>query len=404
MQGWVRPVFGMAMGLMAGALAPAGARAELPAGVRYDDGFARFVATNHHAEEKWFLTSSARLLGTGVPRGSAFKFVVKKGRRVLATTVCEGKLNSRGRSEGPPDRFLVGQCIDREQPITVAGALEVEVRFIDDTTGSETVLRTHPLDVRTVRRQRLGGQDAASHFFVNLHAEAAAMLIEQVPMHQRRSGAEAGGRPGSAADRNNVYVSWVRSPDGNLRDMTLRCTADGAPVDLGSDDTARAVSGHGDEPQTVTQVLKVRGQVNVEQEDIGWVWDVVQLPLTFGTGDGAEWTQYTNMDAHPGRWECLLRRPDRRVVRRFAFMVGPDGRIQPHAEERAGLVLHPDTHLADGVIPEDSPVDARTDPAQTRRGAFFGRAWATPEGRAIGAGVPAIGEPYPSTARSRRRR
>lgn len=379
------------------------AEAALPDGVRYDDGFVRFVATNHHANEEWYLDASARLLGTGVARGSAFKFVVKKGRRTLATTVCEGTLNWRGESQGPPDRFLVGGCIDREQPITEAGALEVEVRFLDDATGEETLVRTHPLDVRKVQRQRLAGNEGAAHFFVNLHAEAAVMLVEQVPMGLRRSGAEAGGRNGSAADRNNVYVSWVRSPDGNLRDMTLRCDVDGRRIDLGNDDVARAVSGTGNTPQTVTQVLRVRGQNNVEQEDVGWVWDVVQLPLTFGTGNGAEWTPYIRMEAHPGRWECHLRRPDRRVVRRFAFTVGADGRIEPHAEERAGLVLHPDTHLADGVIPDDSPVDARTDPSATRRGAFYGRAWATPEGRAIGAGIPAIGEPFPATARSRGR-
>lgn len=395
---------GLAFATAATLTAPPAARAELPAGVRYDDGFVRFVATNHHSEEKWFLTASARLLGTGVARGSAFKFVVKQGRRVLATTVCEGEPNWRGESNGPADRFFVGDCIDREQPITVAGPLQVEVRFLDDGSGEETLIRTHDLDVRSVRRERLAGNQAASHFFVNLHAEAAAMLIEQVPKGQRRSGAEAGGRSGSAARRNDVYVSWVRSPEGNLRDMTLRCTVDGERVDLGSDDTARAVSGTGNRPQTVTQVLRVRGQTNVEQEDIGWTWDVVQLPLTFGSGDGATSTPYVNMNAHPGRWACFLRRPDRRVVRRFAFTLGQDGRIQPHPEEEAGLVLHPDTHLADGTIPDDSPVDRRTDPSATRRGAFYGRAWASPEGRAIGAAVPSIGEPFPSTARGRRGR
>jgi len=392
----------MAFGLVA--VTADGASADLPDGVRYDDGFVRFVAVNHHAREQWFLESQVRLLGTGVPRGSAFKFVVKQGRRVLSTTTCEGQLNWRGDSEGAPDRFFVGGCIDRDQPITVAGPLTVDVIFLNDDDGSETVLRTHPLDVRSVTRQRLAGNEAPDHFFINLHAEAAAMLIEQVPMRLRRAGAEAGGRPGSAARSNDVFLNLVRSPEGNIRDTTLRCTVEGERLDLGTDDTARRVGGTGNQPQTVTQVLRVRGQNNVAQEDIGWEWDVIQLPLTFGTGTGAQSNRYVNMDAHPGRWECLLRRSDRRVIRRFAFTVGADGLVLPHPEEEAGLVLHPGAHLADGVIPDDSPIDRRTDPRAARGGAFYGRAWATPQGRAIGAGIPAIGEAYPSTARSRRGR
>ena len=81
--------------------------------------------------------------------------------------------------------------------------------------------------------------------------------------------------------------------------------------------------------------------------------------------------------------------------------MGADGLVQPHPEETAGLVLHPGAHLVDGVIPDDSPIDQRTDPPSARQGAFFGRAWATPEGRAIGAGIPAIGEAFPSTGRRR---
>lgn len=384
------------------ALAPTPAAAQ-PAGVRYDDGYVYLAATNHHSREEWYLNASARLLGTGIARGSAFKFVLKQGRRVLSTTVCEGRLNWHGRSEGPQDRMFTSECIDREQPVTVTGMLTVDVVFIDDDTGAETLLRSHPLDVRSLTRERLGGQPSPSHFFVNHHAEAAAMFIEQVVWHTRRAHAEINQSQGSPADRNNVYLNFRRSPEGNIPDTTMRCTVDGQRVDLGEDDIARRVS-TGHNRSSVIQVLKVPGQINVDQDPLVWEWAVIQLPLTFGSGDGADWTPYVNMNAHPGRWECLLRRDDRRVIRRFAFTVGADGLVQPHAEESAGLVLHPGAHLVDGVIPGDSPIDARTDPRSARPGAFFGRAWATPAGRAIGAGIPAIGEPFPSTGRARRGR
>ncbi len=383
-------------------LGPSTAAAQ-PAGLRYDDGYVYLAATNHPSREEWYLSGSARLLGTGIARGSAFKFVLKQGRRVLSTTVCEGRLNWYGRSEGAPDRMFVSDCIDRDQPLTATGMLSVDVVFLDDDSGEETLLRTHPLDVRSLTRERLGGQPSPSHFFVNHHAEAAAMFIEQVPWHFRRAHAEINQSQGSEADRNNVYLNFRRSPEGNVRQTKMRCSVDGQRVDLGDDDIARPVRS-GRNRSSVIQVLKVQGQVRVEQDPLMWEWEVIQLPLTFGTGDGADWTPYLNMNAHPGRWECLLRRDDRRVIRRFAFTVGADGLVQPHAEEAAGLVLHPGAHLVDGVIPDDSPIDQRTDPRATRAGAFFGRAWATPEGRAIGAGIPAIGEPFPSTGRARRGR
>ena len=201
--------------LIASPLATPVPAAAQPAGVRYDDGYVYLAATNQHSREEWYLNASARLLGTGIARGSAFKFVLKQGRRVLSTTVCEGRLNWHGRQTiGPADRMFVSECIDRNQPVTVTGMLTVDVIFIDDDSGAETLLRSHPLDVRSLTRERLGGQPSPSHFFANHHAEAAAMFIEQVPMQFRRAHAEYNQSPGSEADRNNVYLNLRRSPEG----------------------------------------------------------------------------------------------------------------------------------------------------------------------------------------------
>ena len=86
------------------------------------------------------------------------------------------------------------------------------------------------------------------------------------------------------------------------------------------------------------------------------------------------------------------------------FQVDANGRIAAHPEEAAGLSLPEGWHLVDGDVPADSPLDARTDPAAARAGAFYGRSWVTPEGRAMAARLPQIGEGYPPSARLRRGR
>ncbi|MEZ4252305.1 MAG: hypothetical protein R3B99_29175 [Polyangiales bacterium] len=125
------------------------------------------------------------------------------------------------------------------------------------------------------------------------------------------------------------------------------------------------------------------------------------MPITFGSGEDAGSNQ-GKLDDHPGTWECELRTNDRRVARRFRFVVR-DATIQPHAEETSGdspLTFPEGVHLLDVEIPDDSPLDARTDPSATRTSAFYGRAWQTDAGRAMAARVPAIADAFPPSGRA----
>lgn len=375
------------------------ARADLPNGLRYDDGFAYFRARSHGSvrnnrpTSEYSLLAFARVLGEGVAPQSAFKFVLKKGRRVLHTWTCQGLATYRHRMHpsNAPDAFSVASCSDRGHRFTDTGRLRLEVYLVDDDTDEEHLAATHTLDVRTLSRVSHQGVARPSHFFINQHAFADVVLIDQLPRHHQHMFSAVRGRSGSAAGQNEVLLHLHRSHQQGPGTLTLRCSVDGERVRF-SDPIVRSEPVH-DHQSNATEVRR-RGSTT-EGDDLHWRRDVLRLPLTFGD---QEHTQLVKLDDHPGRWECELRDESRQTLREFAFTVA-NGVIQPHPEERTGLTFPEGVHLVDVTIPRDSPRDARTDPGETRRGAFYGRRWQSPEGRAMGARVPRIGDAYPRSGR-----
>src|SRR5690606_21941944 len=105
-------------------------------------------------DEGWTLKADYRVFGASSNR-SAFKFVVKKGKKKVGETVCEVSLDNQDPkfAKGPKAFYVVG-CRDRDQRIRETGPLTVEAYFIDDDTDTETLLGTHDLVVRSVKRVR----------------------------------------------------------------------------------------------------------------------------------------------------------------------------------------------------------------------------------------------------------
>ena len=387
---------------------PQTASADLPAGVHYDETFAWFeinnagTMTNNQPEERWTLYGRFRLLGDGIPDGSAWRVVVKKGSRTVATETVPGSWSHNTREFRPgnaPDAYsgqLMGSNTDHY--ISDDGEFTVELHFINDDDDSVTLVHTHTLDVRKVSRVRGTGEPAPSEFIINRHGETSVMLIEAVPKDNRHHLRDYGNR-GNANHQNQVVISYNRSftesvVGGGLR---LRCKVDGERVRAERDGVERADSNLLD-----VHVSELR--VGNEREHIHFMRGTFALPITWNTGDYTMVNGAIDMGQHPGRWECQIRTEDRVVIREFAFTVTGPGEIAPHPEELAGLrTPYGRVHLAETRVGgEGNEFDQRTD--STARTAFYGRAWVSPEGQAMAGAVPQNGEAFQPSARARRGR
>ncbi|MEM1415568.1 MAG: hypothetical protein AAGH15_11735 [Myxococcota bacterium] len=375
------------------ALSAAPAAADLPEGVRFDDAFAHYRVqtrssiSNGQPSEGWYLEAQAQLLGTGIAPGSAFRFVLKSGRRVLGQKTCDGTLDRFGvERDAPPNRFWVTVCKDTDLRLTATGPITVEVFFIDNATEAETLVRTHTVDMRRVAKSDRDGGDLPGEYFINRHADVAAMVIEQHPGFTTRTRSRL----------HTVHLHAWAAVEGYVASPRLRCSVDGEHVPLPYDRV-----GASSDDEHVREVRVVRGERRTEREEIRFRRYTYELPLTFGADPEGHRQNYFDLGSKPGAWECQVRDEERRAFRVFRFQVDAAGQIAAHPEEAAGLSLPDGWHLLDADVPADSPLDARTDPAAARAGAFYGRAWATPEGRAMGGRLPAIGSPYPPSARLR---
>lgn len=377
--------------------------ADLPDGLQYDDGFAYFwldnrgEISNNRPTSRYTFFARARVIGQNIPQGSAFKFVVKRGRRALGEFTCAGTATYRVRfhPSNQPDELSVSHCVDRELFLDAHGELTVEVYYIDDDTEEEHLARTHKVDVRRLTQVRPGGQRRPDAFIVNQHVHQTTALIDQVNRFEQFMFSAVAGRSGSSANENTVRMYVHRSSGQSVPSLTLRCSVNGERIRLANDRVAGEQIGNSNQASEIRRV----GRTNrTEGDHVHFRWDGITLPITFG---GQENTQNVSLDDHPGRWECKLRDNSRTTYREFAFTVA-DGQIQPHPEEANDLHFPRGVHLLEVTVPADAPNDARTDPASTRNGAFYGRRWQSAEGRAMGRRVPQIGEGFPPSGRRRR--
>jgi len=133
---------------------------------------------------------------------------------------------------------------------------------------------------------------------------------------------------------------------------------------------------------------------------------VLNLPLSFSSSVAeqthARWQPleeksdaWPHIDDHPGNWECEWRL-NRDVLRTFRFTVGEDGRVVPHPEQSAGLELGPNIFLVETEIPaKGTGLDSRVHRNSVNRGAFLGRGFKSPKGKALVRKLPNVDQPTP---------
>lgn len=104
----------------------------------------------------------------------------------------------------------------------------------------------------------------------------------------------------------------------------------------------------------------------------------------------------TYFNEHPGSWECEIR-DGSNVLRTYSWVVGADGRIQPHPEQAAGLTLAPNTFLIKTVVPAGgTPLDVRLHRDSVVNRAWYGLGWRSPQGKAMANAVPNHGKAAPT--------
>ncbi len=402
--------------------------ADVPDGMTFDDAYTFFDLENNsdhqdgrRVDAGWGLKGQFRVFGRTSGR-SAFKMVIKQGRRSLGETTCEVTLENQHRphAEGP-EAFYNRNCYDRAQRITRTGDISVELFLIDDATDQEHLLRTFSLHVLTATRVRGNGDPDAPHHYVDRNGEAVSTVMHLQPNRGDPYFNNLDSRRLTTYDgRNAVTITINAHPDRehwSISSQThLRCSVNGERIEIARDQVTgrqvrmvRAVHSHG----------RGRRQEN-ETEEVGFRQYVVTLPLTFDSSTVEQtherWypiaeervdAQFGVINRHPGQWECQWR-AERTVLRTWRWTVGDDGKIVPHAEQTSGLTLGPNAFFVETVIPNGgSGYDARLHRQSAERNAWYGLGWRSDAGRAVAHAIPNVGRqspPQPRRGRGRRRR
>ncbi|MEM6954967.1 MAG: hypothetical protein AAF645_04735, partial [Myxococcota bacterium] len=134
----------------------ASARADVPEGVFYSDHDAYFNLENTNSGREdtgWYVEVRAVMYGDNIPADSGFKYILKQGRRTLATFMCDASFQQRhlgtNLEEGQLGRMTTERCSNRDNKLQVVGEVQAEVYFINGDDDSETLVRTHNLGVRS---------------------------------------------------------------------------------------------------------------------------------------------------------------------------------------------------------------------------------------------------------------
>ncbi len=373
------------------------ASADLPEGLSFDEGYTWYELENHDesrdgrsVDAGWSLTARLRVFGEA-DRDSAFRLVIKQGRRTLAELRCEGDRHLPD-NEGDANYFVQRNCRDREMRVTQTGEVQVEVHFIDGDSEEDHLAAMHTLRIRTATRTRSDGQVMPSHHYIDRSNEIANSLIRMAP---RRVDGYAGG------DRYShnfveVIINVTRGESlGNRTRGQLRCTVDGERV--------RADERRADGRLLSRRNVRLDNMTRGEHNYFGFSQLRIELPISYGE-EAARNESYLALEDHPGAWECRWT-VEGETLRTFSFTVA-DGAIVAHPEEATGLSLPWGAHLLEVTIPGATAVDTRTQPTSS---GFYGREWSSDEARANAAAIPSAGANLPDARgrrgrRSRRRR
>lgn len=383
--------------------------AQLPDGLKFDDGFTWFECKNTKFVEnnvaigRWTLVSSLRIWGQ-VPDRSGWKVVVKKDGKVLAEYVSDGypvKLAS-----GPAQGLnIVGFWKDKPQ-LEADGLLDVDVFYIDGSNDKEYLAKTCKLDVRRAEHVRggPGSREAdAAEFYINRHAEVLSSILYfrdvEYPSYTQGNGLTY------YSDRVvELLLNYSENPDFSGPKLgRIKVEVDGKEIEMKVPQNEKLQDEMGFGEQA--------GKYNVEWSDrnadkyfqggpaykerIGFARRSMLLPLQWGPKPDKRPPSKVFTNDHPGEWKITYL-IDRKPVRIYRFKIGPDGLPLPHPEQAAGLNLAPNAVLVDTEIPgEGGEFDGRLTPEFVKSGAFWGRPWATEALKQTAAKVPVKGTPFP---------
>lgn len=385
------------------------ARADLPNGLKFDDGFTWVECHQFQTVEdnvlitRWVPEVNLRIFGAEVPGRSGWKLVVKKDGKQLAEYLSDGYPFQIGATRG---MTIVGWWKQTPQ-LDVDGLLDFDVYYIDGNTDEEHLAKTLKVDVRKVTTciGSVGQRDAGyPAFYVNRHAE----VLSSVVYFRDPEWYSYTGMPNVTyySDRTiELLLNYSENPDfAGPTIGRIKLEVNGKPVDfkLPDNDVIQDELSRGEQC----------GKFNVEHSDrnakkyfesgpaykerVGFARRSLVLPIYWGPKPDYKRPDKVFANDYPGDWKITWI-IDRKPVRVWTFKVGADGLPIPHPEQSSGLNLMPNAILANTEIPDEGGVfDGRLTNEFVKAGAFFGRPWATDEMKSLAEKVPTKSTPFPT--------
>ena len=209
-----------------------------------DDGFTWFEAVSTKDPEikqtnvytGWALKSSIRLMGI-YPARSAFKIVVSKAGKPVATTRCEA-YGYNIPAANPADVSFINadRCWKATSATKDTGNFDVEIIAINGDTDAETSVRKYKIDV--LRIDRISGPTTqpvadSPRYVISRHAEAPVSILFLRPA--KAFGYLLAGEAQRTANINQVEILYSISPSDvgkNVPNSSLRCSVDGKRLQM----------------------------------------------------------------------------------------------------------------------------------------------------------------------------
>lgn len=375
-----------------------------------DDGFTWFEAVNGEAlgpnnipvSTGWYLKINLRVFGE-YPNRSAFKVVVSRAGKPIATTRCETGRYSNTNGALDESYMNTVDCWRKDTATKEIGLFDVQVFTVNGNTDEEKLVRTYKIDVKTVNRVRSGQEAglAPPQYYINRHNEAPVSWVQLRPREYTHYLARDSRPERSGANQVEFFYSLSPSEVGkNLPHGYMRCSVNGKRLEMpGPSPFSDQAISRREIFYTVTHQDRIapKYQRGTEyQDEIGFHIVRLVAPLTWGKGPN-RWENRLSLDDLPGSWECsLMNNGD--VWRTWKFTVA-NGRPAMHPEQNGNINLAYNSYLVDMVIPAaGSALDKRL--GGPSGGLFYGQPWTSAEGKAMAARVPKLGNLFPVPSNS----
>jgi hypothetical protein len=375
-----------------------------------DDGFTWFETVNGEAlgpnnipiSTGWYLKINLKVLGE-YPTRSAFKVVVSRAGKPVATTRCETSRYSN--TTGALDESFMNtvDCWKKETATKEIGIFDVSVYTVNGQTDEEKLVRKYVIDVKTVNRVRSGQEAglAPPQYYINRHNEAAVSWVHLRPREYAGYLARISAPERLGANHVEFYFSLSPSEVGKrLPHSYLRCSVNGQRLTMpGPDGFADQALSYREMFYTVIYQDRIapRYQRGTEYRDeIGFHMVRLLAPLTWGEKRN-RWENRNALDDFPGNWQCDLMN-NGEVWRTWRFTVA-NGRPAVHPEQNGNINLGYNSYLMNMEIPTaGSALDLRLNgPSHSL---FYGQPWTSAEGKAMANRVPKKGNPFPVASNS----